>query len=267
MIKVDFSNNIDSFGLICKRQTTGFLEGGDTAANECTRLICEFVLGGKTESFMQDYSRVMDMLEYLPGCWRRHPDVSMWYAQPGMDRWSRDQSIPSLCLMALVGDLNRARNFYRNHMTRWLLYMPNSGHKNGVWEDKVEHYKKSTKTWSSKKWFGDPTLFEYNALLIRACRFEDKYRWLRFFDYETLLSSYYKKYVDYDRDVRNHVLVLITTSLAQPTWASRKAASVFADRQMLDTINYWFGLRSLGEPALHKLLVPAARQVLMGDGF
>jgi hypothetical protein len=243
-----FNKYRDDWGLICKVQTTGNLDGGDTAANEATRLLCEFLLYGDSPTFRAEYERVMNLLEYAPGQWRRHPDTSKWYAQPGFDRWSRDQSIPTLCLMAIVGDHERARRFYANHLTRGLLFMPNVIG-NG---DKGE-----------KKPFGDPTLLEYNALLIRACGFESKY--LNLMDIESLIGSYYRRYCSKDRDVRNHVLIMITTQIVKPTKNSRRAAKVYASVRMLNDIYYWWSdRRSSGEPPIGNLLAPVAAKYLLG---
>lgn len=241
--------NRDQWGLICKLQTTGVLDGGDTAANCGTYIFCKHLLGEGMHAYAK---RTFDLLEYQRGHWRRHPNVSRWYAQPGLDRWSRDQSIPIICAMAMV-DYERARDWYENHRTRWFLYMPNNGYKNGVYSDSPGDNK--------KKW-PDPTFGEYFSLLIRACKFTDKYWMLKFLDFELLIGSYFRRWFSKDRDIRNHVLSVLLANRIQPTWASRRAAKVLPKSYLIDTITYWFRDRSSGEPPMHEVMVPVIEKYL-----
>lgn len=245
--------NRDSWGLICKRQNTGNLDGGDSAANEGTYIFCRSLLNIDLYDLGNYANETFNKLEYLPGHWRRHPDTTKWYAQPGMDRWSRDQSIPILCALSQTESW-RARIWHENHKRRWFLFMPNNGYPNGVYSN----YPRDAK----KKWFGDPTLMEYYSILVRSGHLKNKYWMLWFLDFELLIGSYFRKYFSKDRDVRNHVLSLVLSNLIRPTWVSRLARKIIPKEKFIQDVTYWFRDRSHGEPPMHELLVPVIKRFL-----
>lgn len=145
----------------------------------------------------------------------RHPNKAKWYGRPG--RFSRDQLIPYLCFLIMWPAPHLRENLFRQHKKKWLVTTWNRI-RNFVYEDKDEHYIKSTPDvkWDPSPKMPDLTLFEVWGLWIRAYRAYLLYPLLLIFDLETLggtITWWWRE----DRLTRNHLLVMYVTNKVMPT--------------------------------------------------
>lgn len=141
----------------------------------------------------------------------RHPDPLKWYSQ--IDRFSRDQLIPSICAAIRHGGVGTLRYIYAAHKKRWFLSAWNT-RGNGAIDKPVK--------------FPDicgPTIW---ALWLRY----KKPWWARFIigilDIETLIGALNWRFLqpDSNRVTRNNMLTVIFSRDYMPTIASRIAFAV-----------------------------------------
>jgi len=124
----------DDYGLICTKPN-GQFDGGDTLANEFTVLYVQALQGNAD-------ARLQIILLRESGRWRRHCDVTKWYA--GTNRTSRDQLTP---LMAFLVAHKPSKDLYwelvRSLACRGFLFAFNT-RKNFQYPTLLEHQQKST---------------------------------------------------------------------------------------------------------------------------
>lgn len=147
---------VDQYGLICVKWPNGFLEGGDTCANEWTKIYADARLKdlSKADEMSALAVRIKRAITHTETTERdgkvvRHPDPTMWYSDP--DRGSRDQMMTKLCSFGyllrvlpkeekdLRDKIKAARNrLFKAHLKNWLLLTWNT-RRNGAFKTFEAH--------------------------------------------------------------------------------------------------------------------------------
>lgn len=219
---------LDEYGLICKiDQKDHSLSGGDTVHNTMSRVFCQALVNGVSEELKKEYNYYCSLLNPKPGIWIRHPRPNHWWSEP--DKLSRDAMIPIVCALIAMRDTKRANELLIEHKKRYRLWAQGSG--------------RIRKTGKPNFW-KDPTMFEFNALLDRACR--NQSRLLVLGDFEMYLGVLNRKYISVDKDIRNFALTLLASAYS-PTTMGNIARKTVNKKELIQMCIFWWKIRP-GEP-------------------
>lgn len=247
----DLRKYLDKFGMICRLQIDGSLDGGDTLANESTRYFF---------SPHFHYPENLKMLEPAPGTFIRHPDITKWYSEP--NRLSRDQIRSYLTACTMKGERDGPRRFSRNHRQRFYLFMPNTKRNGATKENHGQVYKyrngrpiKRNYNWKP----GDFTGPEFWAILIRSTWNRNLIWALPILDLSTLATAMFHKLSPPSNDIRNRLQIIISANERHPTWASRLAKSLYSREFFAKrVIEFW--QKDPYEPPMDSFIIPQLKK-------
>lgn len=236
----------DKFNMITKQG-----DGGDTAANMGTYHFC---LLNPCQLDRVSYLYAIQKLEYAPGKWRRHPDTTKWYAQPGMERMSRDQLTPLICAMATHQSTRPLLRLFLSHARHLWLFAFNT-RKNHIYKDDPRY-----------KWkLPDITGPEFFGYYIRAFNLKILYPLLLVSDLETLIGTIIKvimfKLGKPDYDCRNSILTHLLALQIMPTPLTYLSRYIYNKISPIRLVTTWFNRP--GEPEMHLIMIP----IMYENGF
>ena len=228
-----WADYIDDWGFICKIQSDGSLEGGDTLANEATFwLFSDITVMPPRLAFC----------EVDPGVWVRHPHESGWTSDPEYTSGDQVRSMLTACIVK--GETIAPRRFCLAHSKRGFLFMGNVRRNGSTPKNhgEVYEYENGQPVRRNYNWKpGDFTGPEFWALLIRATRNEKKKWLLNYLDYATYKTAqYYQKKPPGD-DIRNRLQVTIASTEVWPTKYSLKAKAMYSREFFTDRMHRFWG--------------------------
>lgn len=230
-------------------------DGGDAAQREGSFMFLSFMLYNlelmdDNEFFaIQDrYSKIADLLNdpNHPGFLRRFPDPSYWGSLS--DRFSRDQSIPSVMGMSFLATKaqrdpsKHLQKFFKNHLKRALLFTTNT-RENAVMPgpnplttfQKVKYvfgWRPSTPVYA---WAPpDITVLGFWSIYIRAFRAWPMYPLMLVFDLDFVVTAL-TKVLSYAKDPTNNddinfINCLLQSEISMPTPWSKLAKWIYKKR-------------------------------------
>lgn len=269
----NMSDYIDRFKLICVKQQSGELEGGDTCANEFTVLYSIYAQPIRpAEDEVEFGYKLACVYDHNNNRYRRHPDPAEWYSDP--DRFSRDQMRPLMYFLNLPLKSSIVRwhcaNLWLLHMRHGFLFTWNT-RRNGVYKDPVYHAKrKPHKAWDYRWKMPDFTGPESWATWLRGAvnHCETWYQKALFsillypvlciLDLQILGTAFFRR-VDFekakesgslwesngkakwDHDQRNNALGIDFHTRHLPTPVSLLAKHIYGKETALTSFESWWG--------------------------
>jgi hypothetical protein len=225
-------NYLDQYEMI----TTIEKDGGDSAFHEGHYYSMLELTGNLGYSALVDYSITATQLQNDEGNIRRHPDESKWYGD--WDRGSRDQSIPLLISFFLTGSMRAARNFFKAHLKRALLFATNNRRNGSTAENHgKEYYPGRFRDYSWKP--ADITGPVFWSIYIRGFRNKLLYPLLLIFDLFLLVNTI--TFNISPREPNQHLLLLFFSKRSFPTPFSYIAYKLLNKEKVKNELrSYWY---------------------------
>lgn len=229
----EWGTYFDKRGFICKIQSDGSLEGGDSMANEASYW---FFSGHK------GMPSNLKQCEISPGTWVRNPFTGDWPSDPEYTSGDQVRSMLTACIVK--GEAEAPKRFREEHSKRGFLFMGNVRRNGSVPGNhgEVYKYKNGKPVRRNYNWKpGDITGPEFWALLIRATRNKGK-RWLlKYLDYATYKTAKYYRKNPPGNDIRNRLQVTIASTEVWPTKYSLKAKAMYSREFFTDRMSRFWG--------------------------
>lgn len=235
----------DDWGLLCYKAADGTMDGGDTCANEFTRLYCIHANRKQqkpsAEEVIEITHKLRAMFDAPSGKYVRHPDPTKWYSE--IDRFSRDQLTPLLHFLALNVPTKAVKAHWANlvwqHAKRLFCFTWNS-RKNFQYPTLEEHLAKSTPDvkWNYGWKLPDITGPSIWSVYCRGtlARVPKIVTWVFYLlmlpilllgDLENLAGVVHKRFFSASTDHRNTAISVHYAAQFWPTPISRLAALVY----------------------------------------
>jgi hypothetical protein len=257
---------IDDWGLLCVRTHLNTLDGGDTCANEFSRLYClhhERPQQITAEQLVDIETKLAMLCNRLAERYLRHPDPAKWYSDT--DRLSRDQLTPLLHFLALNVNSPAAKQHWNRlvkiHARRLFCFAWNTV-RNFQYKTLEDHLAKSTPdvTWNPK-WklpdFCGPSIWTVyiRGALNRLPRGSAHLIFLlilpllTLLDLESAVSSIQRRF-DGETDQRNTAISTHFAARFWPTPVSLLAKLIYGTKAPRAAFKAWWADKP-GEPPLH----------------
>lgn len=259
-MNINFSNNIDRFGLIVQNIYDS-ADGGDSAHRFGNTYFCLKLLGEEKfmgEDLYEFYCRCIAQYEAKKDTYRRHPDPSKWYSNP--NNFTRDQTVMLMAAMMVQNDKQRMRGL------AWSLIKRAGFHQNyHIGTD-------TTGVWYKDNKIPDPTTPAQVATFIRALDMWYFYPLLYILDAFLLADIYFSEKHDQKKKLENartdyHTMLcidMIKPALKYDTFVAKLARKLYRKLDYKGAIAWIFRPDS-NCPPIDELLIPVCKKYIDND--
>lgn len=262
--------HMDGHGLIGFKRSDGRFDFGDSCQRTMSyHLLMEahrrlhIKLEKYPHSDLFAWARAVDLFK-AGGRYVRHPSPE-WWSNP--DNFSRDQATPLVITMALFGFKRRLAHFFRLHLKRCLLFMPNvrrnHQYKTRALQEDAIRRGVVDNDWDYGWKMPDPTGPGFWSIYIRGFKRWFLYPLLQVFDLDYLINSILIDKNPKQFDISNHLNSLILAHFINPTWASRNALLILDLDDIQIRLAQYYKLHPWGSDSTHfiKLYMSVLRAI------